>query len=188
MTGTIAPALGFDRRDLLRRALWLAGGAATLSAFGTGEAFADTKAAFFGKPHRAILDAVVDIVIPATDTPGALQAGVPAFIDSMMANWASDDTRLRFTNVLDGIDARARVAYGNAFLKLPAERRAQFIRDYDADAYASGDAAWRRFKEMVLTGYYLSEIGATQELRYQQVPGAWEADIPFGDTDRAWAI
>jgi gluconate 2-dehydrogenase gamma chain len=179
---------GLDRRQMLRRAVWLAGGVAALSAFGDGKAFAEGQAPFFDRQHRAILDAVSDIIVPATDTPGARDAGVPAFIDAMMANWASDDTRLQLANVLDAVDARARVETGLPFLQLPAERRAAFVRDFDAEAFATGDGPWRRFKELVLTGYYLSEAGATKELRYVQVPGAWHADIAFGEGDRAWAV
>ncbi len=127
-------------------------------------------------------------MLPATDTPGAREAGVPAFIDAMMANWASPGTRLQLANVLDAVDARARIQSGDAFLRLSQDASAKFVAAYDADAYADGDAAWRRFKELVFTGYYLSEVGATKELRYIQVPGAWHSDIALQAGDRAWAI
>src|ERR1700689_302473 len=114
---------GLDRRQMLRRAVWLAGGVAAVSAFGEGKAFAQARTPFFDGGHRAILDAVSDIIIPATDTPGARDAGVPAFLDAMMANWASGATRLQLPNVLHPVDARARVETGLPFLQLPPERR-----------------------------------------------------------------
>jgi hypothetical protein len=40
----------------------------------------------------------------------------------------------------------------------------------------------------VLVGYYHSEIGATQELRYELVPGAWRSCLPLSEVGRASAV
>ena len=45
-----------------------------------------------------------------------------------------------------------------------------------------------RLKDLVLTTYYLSEPGATRELRYELIPGVWEASMPLGKDRRAWAV
>ena len=45
-----------------------------------------------------------------------------------------------------------------------------------------------KFKYLVLLGYYQSEVGATQELRYELVPGAWRACLPLAEVGRASAI
>lgn len=47
--------------------------------------------------------------------------------------------------------------------------------------------AYPRFKDLILTTYYLSEPGATQELRHEQVPGPWRGDIPYSEVGRSWA-
>lgn len=44
-----------------------------------------------------------------------------------------------------------------------------------------------RFKDLILTTYYLSEPGATQELRLEPVPGPWRGDIPYSEVGRSWA-
>lgn len=43
-------------------------------------------------------------------------------------------------------------------------------------------------KELTLVGYYTSEVGATEELRYEPVPGRWEGCVPFDEIERAWAV
>ena len=43
-------------------------------------------------------------------------------------------------------------------------------------------------RRLVFALYYLSEAGATQELRYEHVPGAWEPSIPVTADTRGWAI
>ncbi len=45
----------------------------------------DTQPQFFGKSDFATISRIVDLIIPATDTPGALAAGVPAYVDLVIA-------------------------------------------------------------------------------------------------------
>src|SRR3546814_10026107 len=56
---------------------------------------------------------------------------------------------------------------------------------FDADRIAALDSAYIRLRELTLIAYYLSEPGATQELRYELIPGVWEADIALGEIGRA---
>jgi len=174
-----------DRRALLRSAILLVGG--TMAglpdiAFAT----APTKA-FFALAERAVLDSVCAALIPRTDTPGALEAGVPAFIDAMMTNWAAPKTAERFRSVLTSIDNAARTETGKGYAALTATERDARLAAFDAAAFAAGDRDWRRFKGLAMTGYYLSEPGATQELRYELVPGVWEPAVKMSPDTRAWA-
>jgi hypothetical protein len=41
-------------------------------------------------------------------------------------------------------------------------------------------------KDLTLWGYFTSEIGATQALRFVEIPGRYEGCIPFAKGDRAW--
>lgn len=177
---------GLDRRALMLRAFALVGaaaGAGALQACGQRAA-----GPFFDDRRRALLDAVADTMIPATDTPGALAAEVPAFVDAMMRDWASRDSQGQFTAALDAVDDRARADHGMRFASLPAERRLQALAAHDAAVLFEEGNPYRRLKELILVGYYTSEIGATQELRYELVPGSWQADIPLNEGDRAWAF
>lgn len=46
----------------------------------------------------------------------------------------------------------------------------------------------RRMKELTLVGYYTSEVGATQELRHEPVPGRFDGCVPFAQIGRTWAV
>ena len=80
---------------------------------------------------------------------------------------------------------RRRTGTGSA----PAERRAAALAAIDSEAFASRDSVspWKPLKALILTGYYTSEAGASQELRYELVPGRYDPDIPLAPTDRAWS-
>lgn len=46
---------------------------------------------------------------------------------------------------------------------------------------------FRMMKELTLLGYFTSEVGATQGLRYNQVPGRYEGCVPYKKGDKLWA-
>lgn len=176
-----------NRRALLASAIILVGG--TLSGL-PDEVFAQTgqKARFLNERHFALLDEITEIMIPRTDTPGARDAGVAAFIDALMLNWASPETRRFLPALLDDLDKASAASAGQSFMNLPPAKRLDVMRRYDAQKLAAADPAYGRFKDLVLTAYYLSEPGATQELRYELVPGKWEATTTITPDTRAWAV
>ncbi len=174
-----------NRRELLRHAVALVGGAALGSA--SFELFANesTGGRFFNDTQYGLLQEVIDLIIPRTDTPGAVDAGVPAAFDSLMKNWASQERRRQFGAILEQIDQAARDA-GGAFMSLERNRRVEVLAAFDKAKAA--DKAYKKFKELVLTLYYSSEAGATQELRYEHTPGRWVASVKITPETRASAI
>ena len=171
------PAL--DRRALLQSAILLVGG--TLASGVALPALAATGTErFFTPDELSIVAEYAEIIIPRTDTPGAKDAGVPAALDGLMANWASDARKAEFHALIERIAAAGVV---------PADGPPQIelARRFDAEQLPA-DPVYRRFKELVLTLYYLSQPGATRELRYEHTPGKWEPSIEIGPDTRAWAV
>src|SRR5712664_2173687 len=106
---------------------------------------------------------IAELIIPKTDTPGAREAGVPAFIDVMLADWVDDDQRRLFTAGLANVDERS---------------RGLFAKDFVACSETSKNF-FHGMKWLTLMGYYTSEVGATTELHYRVVPGRYEPCYPL---------
>jgi hypothetical protein len=78
--------------------------------------------------------------------------------------------------------------------KPPAERLA-FLEQLDKDAKAYMDARqrgapahyFRQIKELTLLGYFTSEIGVTQAMRYRETPGRFDPCVPYTPGETAWA-
>ena len=136
-------------------------------------------------PQMALVKALADTYIPRTDTPGAVDAGVPALFAAMLAKWAAPATRTAFLARLDAIDAAGMMAKGKAFAKLSAKDRLAVLKAYDAANFSAPD--YKRMRDLFLILYYNSEPGATQELRYEHAPGAFEPSLPITSETRAWA-
>ena len=144
------------------------------------------KMPFIGKARFAVLDAVAETIMPRTDTPGARDALVPKRFDRLMKSWASRRTRTDFLRVLDEIDLAARQNNTGGIAALAPAQQLEVVSAYDRAKMR--DPAYSRFKSLIFALYYLSEAGATQELRYEHVPGAWEPSIPATAETRSYAV
>lgn len=129
------------------------------------------------------LSVIADVIIPETNTPGAVGVGVPAFIDWALDAWLLPEETNAF---LEGLD---QFATQNArFLMAKPAVQETVVRSIDEQLHnlPQGLEFYRQLKELVLIGYYTSEIGATMELAYDPIPGGYQ---PFTTTDsvKAWA-
>jgi len=139
-------------------------------------------------PHQnATVVALSDVILPATDTPGAKAALVNQFIDLLLAEWFSPEERDRVLAGLANVDARAKAAFGKDFLDgTPTEQVALLtaLDDETARWNASPQATrgpepfYHQLKWLTLFGYYTSEVGAEQEEHYAIIPGRYVPCAP----------
>lgn len=140
--------------------------------------------------------AMIDQIIPATDTPGAKGARVNEFIDVILTEWATPEERSRFLAGIEAVDKQSNELFAKNFADCSAEQQLAQLRAVDDNALAghkerphtdvpepdqqlSGDF-WEVFKRITLHGYYTSEIGFTQELKLEIIPGAQHGCVPAG--------
>jgi hypothetical protein len=138
--------------------------------------------------------AMIDQIIPATDTPGAKGARVNEFIDVILTEWANDEERGNFINGLADVDKQSNTLYSKDFAAASPEQQLTLLRSLDETAAVTRarsapkkrppfwepegrdtqmqDDFFTVFKKMTLHGYYTSEIGFSQELKLQIIPGA----------------
>jgi gluconate 2-dehydrogenase gamma chain len=177
-----------NRRAMLLGAVLLVGGTAALVRFGRNPGATATRGPALSGDQFALLEQVAEVIIPTTDTPGAIGAGVPEFIRDLLVNWGNEQSRAEISGVLDAIEQRTWEKHGARFIELLDSQRLELMRAYDEQGVAGHDPAYRKFKQMVLLGYYHSEIGATQELRFELVPGTWRSCLPLNEIGRATAF
>jgi hypothetical protein len=118
---------------------------------------------FFDEEEFRTLTALVDEIIPATDTPSASQAGVPAYIDYV----ATRNPALAAT-CREGL----RMLHGKKFLGMGGAGRNQFLRKLCASAEVAkkkgkNEKFWIAIKNLTADGYYTSKDGIREELGYK---------------------
>lgn len=131
---------------------------------------------------------VSELIIPTTDTGGALAAGVPAFVKTLLSDWFTAEQRENFIAGLQEFSAGASRKYGKKFGELTASQKDQYFGELLAAAEGSAPAERSPFvilmKRLTIFGYYTSELGATTELR-QRMAGPYEPAAVFKPGDRA---
>ena len=199
------------RRDAIKKVALLLGGtlsAPTLMAMGRWEQsfIQNTEGVLFSltEMQRKIVAEVAEMIIPKTDTAGAKDAGVPAFIEMMLKDCYYEPEHLSF---MKGIMALEQ----SKFLDLDETRRTLMLKKIEAEtkdmmkarevkqtkmgdnedkevmkAQAEGLPFWRLMKELTLLGYFTSEVGTKASFEYVQIPSKLEM-IKMKPNQKAYA-
>jgi gluconate 2-dehydrogenase gamma chain len=197
-----------NRREALKRVAWLMGGTVSASAILAIEkgysatTSVESKPAILRPPQVAIVSAVAEIMIPRTDTPGAIDVGVPGFIDLMLKDVYTQKDRERYLAGVAEFDAAAQGEQGKKFVELESPQQAALVRKFH-DAAVGEERRLHRphhadlqrpfilmTKELTLLGFFTSQVGATQVLQYVAVPGSYHACLPLeqAGNGKTWAV
>lgn len=140
--------------------------------------------------HIQLLDEVGETIIPATKTPGAKAIGIGAFMEMMVRDTYGPEDQQMFSEGIRRIDSNAQAEFGKAFIQLDDNQRKRYITKLDNEMKAhKGEKAhfFRMIKELTVLGYFTSEPGATEQLRYLETPAKYDACMPYKTGDRVWA-
>jgi hypothetical protein len=138
--------------------------------------------------NLTLLAELVNTIIPDTDTPGAKAAGVHNFIALVLEDCVAPKEKEAFWSALEKADAACRAAHGKSFVDCTEQQRAKFLTDLSANSAQSADPSfWPTLQGMTTFGYFTSEIGMTQALAYDPIPGGWVPDLKIDSNTKAWA-
>lgn len=164
--------------------------------------YIDREIGYLSPDRRKIIAAMAETIIPRTDTPGAIDAGVPRYIELMAAQWLNDRERAIFEAGIADMETRIPREFGKPFHELAAEQQRAILEDMES---AAGDSTWyelgnvaRTFisdapficqvKELTVFGFFTSEVGSKEVLRYDPMPMHFDGDLPLGRDDSSWAL
>lgn len=145
------------------------------------------SAPVFTEDQRALVAALSERIMPTTDTPGAIAAGVPEFIEKMLADWGAPDDRKPILAGLDAIEARSQADYQVAAVKATPEQQDALLTLAMDNKIPGGGYFFNSFRQLVLTGYFTSEIGITQEREYLPVPGKYDGAYPYSSVNKVFS-
>ncbi len=149
----------------------------------------------FSPGDISFLDEVAETILPATGTPGAKAAKVGEFMTVMVRDCYEEKDQKVFMDGMKKLDEASKTKNGKSFIDSTPQQRHDLLVALDAEQKEyqknrkEGDAThyFRMMKELTLSGYFTSEVGATKALRYVAVPGKYEGCIDYKKGDKAWA-
>lgn len=167
---------------------------------------------FLEDREKDMVTFLVDIMLPATDTPGGLDVNLPQFIDLMckdtllnsdqeLFHQGSELFSQGFREIFDKDVEKAKKAEMEKYLasyfdlnkteqdkvKFIQSRRLDELADNDRDNYIL-----YRFlltvRNLSLIGYFSSEKIGTEVLNFDPIPGPYKPCIPVSEVGNAWSI
>lgn len=186
-----------DRREAIKRTAILMGGvvfAPTMAGVMKGCTPSSEKwtPSIFNKAQADLTRALADTIIPATDTPGAVNAGVPGFIEKMVKDIYTEEQRSEVMAGLDHFNSICQEETGHIFVDLNDKKKLAFASERNRLAIekerTEGPQFFLIFKELTMVGFFTSEVGATQVLKYEPLPGYYDGCVPFEEIGKTWVI
>ena len=165
------------RREVLQDLIVSIGGASLLNACsGVARVVPSSSMRVYSEQELALVSRISDLIIPRTDTPGALDVNVPGFLDSLMAEWASQETKQNHHEELEELG----LMLGVDFVTLSPDASEQRLALLDSEAFEGRPvhySGYRSLKGLITQAYFASENGALQEQKWVAVPGRWDPCI-----------
>jgi hypothetical protein len=154
----------------------------------------------FTPEQDATVTTLAELIIPATDTPGAKAVRVNEFIDHIVADWFSSEERAGFLAGLADVDVRTQQLFQKKFVNASPAQQTEILRALGdemaaaIDALADGPRGYRgaapepknnfyfMLRQLTLTAYFTSEAGFTQQLHEEIIPGRFDGCVPPNST------
>lgn len=186
-----------NRREVLKLTALVTGAAITpplASALLSGcsveprEVANQAASSIFSKEEYQLLNSVVDVILPKTDSPSASEVGVPAIIDDIVGQVYDNDSRqlyvARFQLMAEHLgDKFARESIKNKTEKLQALGAAS------DEGLAEARMAYNDLRQQTVAFYLTTEPVATKFLNFLPVPGEYQPCIELSSVNgKAWAI
>lgn len=138
-----------------------------------------------------LLDEIGETILPASErSPGAKAAGIGRFMSRMISDCYSEGDYRIFVSGMTQVQRASKDAYRRGFQKLTPSERHELLTEFDREARLQGDRQPPHFfslmKQLTLLGYFTSEIGVTQAMRYDPTPGRYDGCAEYREGDKAW--
>lgn len=179
-----------NRRDILKASAiflgyGLVGGASVAVMNGCkADTSVDWMPSFFTQEQIDVIAEAAERIIPKTDTPGAKEALVHRYIDEAVKNNFKKEEQDQALQIVGVFDKLAQEKHQKNFVKLSDEDKdgiLQVLADAAKEEEGELKDVFRPLKSLVVTGYFTSEIGATQALIHDPIPGPYQGCIPLAD-------
>jgi len=142
----------------------------------------NSNPSLLNQEYQSLLADIVEIILPKTAaSPGAKEANVHYFVGLIVEDCYELERKDRIIVGLNEL-------LGNGFLDLSAEKKYEVVAQLDREANAASHKIRHYFKDvksLTQWGYFSSEAGITEGLRYNPIPGDYKGCVPYNG-EIAW--
>lgn len=138
-----------------------------------------------------LVSSIIDVILPKTETPGALELHVPEFIDLMLFDNFSKEEQGKFLEEIKVFDKKIRESYSNGFDQINLKDKEKILTTEEDESMKVFSQSYQKsfyliLKELSLLGYFSSEFVMNNLLNYHPVAGRYDGCIPFLEGERLY--
>lgn len=189
-----------NRREALSAVSFLLGGTiigAEIFLAGCNKPAPAQSAGLLTVDDITFMDEVGEVILPATaSSPGAKEAKIGEFMNAIVTDCYNEVEQKIFREGIARLNESSNKKYSRSFVELTHEERHELLLtiEQEVSTYKETKKAedpehyYPMMKQLTIWGYFSSEVGAKQALRFEAVPGRYEACIPVEKGQKAWAL
>lgn len=144
------------------------------------------KGQLFSEHELTVLYSVCETILPKTDTPSAVEVGCHEFVPHQLQRCHSKQQQDDCIQIINTVDMQANKEFGKTFPLLQPQQQQQLLVQIENESSNIEKEQFSFLKALIVFGYFTSEVGATQALNYQSVPGGFIGSIPADPDTKSW--
>ena len=196
-----------ERRDVLKQMALAMGytlSATSLSTLMTncaGGSTLDWQPQYLSSDQAAAIDALSEVILPKTNTPGAKELGVPQFLDVLVGEVMSEEDRNTFIRDLEEMMNECKTSRGKVFPACTPEEQKIFLDGLSEENNSRYPGIWGsdmvrkdqqnffgKLRDTMVWAYFTSEVAGEQLLEYDPIPGKYNGCIKIDKERKAWSL
>jgi hypothetical protein len=196
-----------NRRSALKKAGVLAGSAVAIPSFFSllqsckSENRLGWQPLFFTENEAKTIATILDMILPRTDTPGALDVKSDIFIDKVIAKTYDEEAQAKMRTEIAAFNSECEKNFGNAFVELNPADREKVLQAAEKNSGKFSPGVWgtavgkqepigfyRSIKSMAIWAYFTSEEIGKNVLAYDPIPGTYEPCMPLSEGQNRWSL
>ena len=161
----------------------------------------DRQPQFLTTDEAAFISKIVDMILPRTETPGALDVKVDIFIDKVYAQLYDADGQNHVRKEIEKFNADCVSDFGDSFVNLSESDQIKVMEKAEESSGQFGSGVWgttvgnpepvgfyRSLKSTALWGYFTSEEIGKNVLSYDPIPGEYRGCMPLSEVGNTWSL
>ncbi|NOU52231.1 gluconate 2-dehydrogenase subunit 3 family protein [Pseudoalteromonas sp. JBTF-M23] len=150
---------------------------------------ADKDGALLKQHHMKLLKCMVDLVMPKTETLSASELDVHGFIDHQLKTVHSMQDQQAVISLLQKVMNFSQSNFNGPFIAQSFEHQLKVMQCVEAQSHGfdkQDRKTLKLLKNLIVFGYFTTEYGATQALKYQAIPGGFKGSIEYTSVGNCW--
>lgn len=196
-----------DRRSALKKTSVLAGAVVAMPSLFSllqsckSETRLDWQPLFFTEIEAKTIAVMLDMILPRTDTPGALDVKSDIFIDKVIAKTYDGEAQEKMREDIAAFNSECEKNFGDTFIELNTSDREKVLQAAELNSGKFSPGVWgtavgeqetigfyRAIKSMAIWAYFTSEEIGEQVLAYDPIPGTYEPCKPLSEVGNRWSL